>query len=80
MVILHAYIRYKGNIVASMPFRYNDGDDTPITARELVLDASDEDTYDLLKGRIAEILDKEKQNYGEFPNEQSSMVPCITID
>lgn len=80
MVIVHAYVSRNGYIVADLPFRYNNGDDTPITAREFVLEAQDDDTYEQLKGKVADIIEKEKQDYGEYPTGQPGLVPCITID
>jgi hypothetical protein len=80
MVILHVYLRNAGNIFTFLTFRYNNGDDMPVLARELIVDVSEEDTYTAIQDRVSKILDEEKQNYGEFSTEQSGLVPCITID
>lgn len=77
MVILHTYLRYQGHIIATVPFRYNNGDDTPIESREMILDVEDDSTYDYIRQSLVETFDKEKQN-GETDG-QSGDNACITI-
>lgn len=79
MVILHAYLKKEGNVIASLPFRYNNGDDKPVEARELVLEVSDDSTYDSIRQEIVELLDKEKQDV-EQTDGFGGMVPYVTID
>lgn len=78
MVILHAYLKSGGNIVAVTSFRYNNGDDTPLEAREVVLDVDTDSTYDSIRQILIEQFDKEKQN-GENSDGQSGVVSYITI-
>jgi len=77
MIILHVYLKYKGNVVSTLPFRYNNGDYTPIEAKEVVLDVETDVTYDSIQQALMEQFDKEKQN-GETDGQSGSM-PCITI-
>ena len=78
MVIVHAYLRLEGNIVASLPLRYNNGDDMPVTARELVLDVSQTDTLDAIRQRIVKKFDEEKQDVSD--EQSGSMSSVITIE
>lgn len=78
MVILHVYLKAHENIVAVMPFRYNNGDDKPIEAREVVLAIDAESTSDSIRQTLMEQFDKEKQD-GENADGQSSMVSYITV-
>ena len=78
MVIVHAYRRLEANIVASPPLRYNNGDDMPVTARELVLDVSQTDTLDAIRQRIVKKFDEEKQDVSD--EQSGSMSSVITIE
>jgi len=77
MIILHTYLRNNNNIIATIPFRYNNGDDTPVECREVVLDVKDDDTFSSIQQTLMEQIDKEKQN-GETDG-YSGMESCITI-
>jgi hypothetical protein len=79
MVILHVYLKAQGNVVATMPFRYNNGDDTPIEAREVVLDIDAESTYDSIRQALMEKFDKEKQDGEDNSIGQPGMGPYITV-
>lgn len=80
MVIVHAYLRLKGNIVTSLPFRYNNGDDMPLSARELILDVEPAETLDNIRQRVITKFDEEKALYGEADDFASGMPGIITIE
>jgi hypothetical protein len=78
MVILHTYLRHQGNIIATVPFRYNNGDDTPLEAREVILDVDTDSSYGSIQQALMEKFDKEKIDNGET-NEFPGGNACITI-
>lgn len=81
MVILYAYLKMNGNIIACMPFRYNSDNKILEESREIVLEITPDDTYDIIKQNLLNVLDKEKQEYGKLTTEHSGdMSSVITIE
>lgn len=82
MVILYAYLRQKGNLIACIPFRYNIDNEDTIECREVILDTDPETTtYDSIKQELLGILDKEKQDYGKLTTDLTGdMSSVVTIE
>jgi len=81
MVILYTYLKIDNNIVACMPFRYNSDNEEIVESRELIMDITLDDNYDVIKQKLLHILDKEKQEHGKLTTEYSGdMSSVITIE
>lgn len=82
MVIIHAYMRRGNNVIACLPF-YFDDEKEEVIGKEYILDYNEDVTLDNIKHELSSRLETEKHKEPQYGKDEPARFtgdsPCITI-